>query len=90
MPQEFEQMPSSMISFSVIKNQITTGKLKFKCVNEKYLKFVDKFGEDKIKEICKAITNDLIGEHQYQVENQIKKLRKTDIERIEGVCIMIN
>jgi hypothetical protein len=29
------------------------GKLKFKCVNEKYLKFVDKFGEDKIKEMKK-------------------------------------
>lgn len=42
-----------MISFNIIKNQETVGKIKFKCVNEKYLKFVDKFGEDKIKEMKK-------------------------------------
>ena len=42
-----------MISFNVIKNQQTTGRIKFKCVNEKYLKFVDKVGEDKIKEMKK-------------------------------------
>ena len=42
-----------MISFSIFKNQKTNGHIKFKCLNEKYLKFVDKFGEDKIKEMNK-------------------------------------
>ena len=42
-----------MISFSIFKNQKTHGQIKFKCLNEKYLKFIDKFGEDKIKEMNK-------------------------------------
>ena len=66
-----------MISFSVIKNQMTTGKLKFKCVNEKYLKFVDKFGEDKIKEMKKD--DDVVDTTRPLTDNAPKNLSKIPV-----------